>query len=198
MAAVGVPLTHHLAAELHRDRPRINRPEHDVEIGVEISAIGQAAVLRPSRELDAAFVEFYGREFAIQVRRAALLLGSSDDAHDVVQNAMAAIFIRWGMLENPGGYLTQTVLNGCRDAGRRRASRQRLLVRVAERNTVADRGEVLDDVLAHLPFNQRAAVVLRFYAGMTTQEIAHALGCAPGSVGPWIDRGLSRMRKAIQ
>ena len=68
----------------------------------------------------------------------------------------------------------------------------------AERNTVADRGEVLDDVLAHLPFNQRAAVVLRFYAGMTTQEIAHALGYAPGSVGPWIDRGLSRMRKAIQ
>jgi len=164
---------------------------------VEVSANRPVTTLGPARELDSTFTDFYNREFGLQVRRAFLLLGSNEDAHDVVQNAMAAIYRRWGTVENPGGYLTQTVLNGCRDAGRRRASRQRLLVRIAERNTVADRGEVLDDVLANLPFNQRAAVVLRFYAGMTTQEIADALDCAPGSVGPWIDRGLSRMRKAM-
>lgn len=155
-------------------------------------------MLGPPREVDSSFIDFYEREFAIQVRRAGLLLCSSEDAHDVVQNAMAAVYRRWGTVENPGGYLTQTVLNGCRDVGRRRASRQRLLARVAERDTTADRGEVLDDVLADLPFNQRAAVVLRFYAGLTTQEIATALGCPPGSVGPWIDRALTKMRKAMQ
>jgi len=164
---------------------------------VEVSANRPVTTLGPARELDSTFTDFYNHEFGLQVRRAFLLLGSNEDAHDVVQTAMTAIYRRWGTVENPGGYLTQTVLNGCRDAGRRRASRQRLLVRVAERNTAADRGEVLDDVLANLPFNQRAAVVLRFYAGMTTQEIADALDCAPGSVGPWIDRGLSRMRKAM-
>jgi RNA polymerase sigma factor (sigma-70 family) len=167
-------------------------------MGVDVSANRPAVTLRPPREVDSTFTDFYEREFELQVRRAFLLLGSNDDAHDVVQNAMAAIYRRWGTLENPGGYLTQAVLNGCRDAGRRRASRQRLLVRVAERDAVEDRGEVLDDVLAGLPFNQRAAVVLRYYASMTTQEIATALGCPAGSVGPWIDRALSKMRKAMQ
>ena len=57
--------------------------------------------------------------------------------------------------------------------------------------------ERLDDVLARLPFNQRAAVVLRFYGGHTTDEIAQALECANGSVGPWIDRALDKMRKAL-
>jgi DNA-directed RNA polymerase specialized sigma24 family protein len=57
--------------------------------------------------------------------------------------------------------------------------------------------DTLSDVLAQLPFNHRAAVVLRFYGGFTTNEIAEALGCAPGSVGPWIDRGLAAMRKVL-
>ena len=55
----------------------------------------------------------------------------------------------------------------------------------------------LVDVLAALPFNHRAAIVLRYYAGFTTEEIARALDCAPGSVGPWIDRGLTAMRKVL-
>jgi RNA polymerase sigma factor (sigma-70 family) len=58
--------------------------------------------------------------------------------------------------------------------------------------------EILDDVLATLPFRHRAAVVLRYYGDMSTAEIAAALDCAPGSVGPWIDRALKKLRKALQ
>ena len=58
--------------------------------------------------------------------------------------------------------------------------------------------EFLDDVLDELSFNQRAAVVLRYYGGLSTVEIAQALNCAPGSVGPWINRALKKMRKALQ
>ena len=57
--------------------------------------------------------------------------------------------------------------------------------------------DVLWDVLSKLPFNQQAAVVLRFYAGMTETEIAASLDCAPGSVGPWISRALATMRKEL-
>jgi RNA polymerase sigma factor (sigma-70 family) len=59
-------------------------------------------------------------------------------------------------------------------------------------------GEVLDDVLAGLPFNHRAAVVLRYYLGWSSDEIARALGCAPGSVRVWNERALTSMRKALQ
>jgi RNA polymerase sigma factor (sigma-70 family) len=41
-------------------------------------------------------------------------------------------------------------------------------------------------------------VVLRYYAGLTTDEIASELGCPPGSVGPWIHRALAKLRKALQ
>jgi DNA-directed RNA polymerase specialized sigma24 family protein len=40
--------------------------------------------------------------------------------------------------------------------------------------------------------------VLRFYDGLTAAEIARFLNCAPGSVGPWIDRALKKIRQVLQ
>ena len=57
--------------------------------------------------------------------------------------------------------------------------------------------DVLFDVLARLPFNQRAAVVMRYFAGMTEHEIADALDARPGSIGPWIHRALATMRREL-
>lgn len=151
-----------------------------------------------SESRSAGFDRFYDVEFPVQVRRAFLLLGSNDLANDVVQEAMLGVYRRWGTLSRPAGYLSRSVLNGCRDVGRRRkrdVALRRRLVPVAEG---PGPGEVLDDVLRGLPFNQRAAVVLRFYAAMTNDEIAAALGCSSGSIGPWIDRALDKMRKALQ
>ena len=145
-----------------------------------------------------AFGDFYRRELDGQVRRAALLLGSGELANDVVHDAFVAVFRRWDSLAEPGPYLNVAVLNGCRGFHRRRSRYERLLPRLLDRGTVPPVHERLDDVLAQLPFNQRAAVVLRFYGGLTTDEIAHVLECAPGSVGPWIDRALTKMRKALQ
>lgn len=144
-----------------------------------------------------AFVDFYRRELAGQVRRAALLLGSDELANDVVHDAFVAVYQRWNSLDRPGPYLNVAVLNACRGVHRRRSRYERLVPRLVDRDGSAV-DERLDDVLAQLPFNQRAAVVLRFYGGMTTDEIARALGCAPGSVGPWIDRALTKMRKALR
>ena len=145
---------------------------------------------------DVEFAAFYRAELAGQVRRAFLMLGDNEQANDVVNEAMVAVYRNWGALETPGAYLNRAVLNGCRDAGRRRVTSARLLHRLVP-NGVAATPDVLSDVLASLPFNHRAALVLRYYAGYTTSEISDALGCAPGSVGPWIERGLAAMRKVL-
>jgi RNA polymerase sigma factor (sigma-70 family) len=145
-----------------------------------------------------AFHDFYAGEFPGQVRRASLLLGDPELAHDVVQDAFVAVYRRWGELGDPGPYLNRVVLNGCRDTGRRRSRSERLLARLVSRR--ADDGgavDLLDDVLAALPFNQRAAVVLRYWGGLTEAEIAAQLECSPGSVGPWINRALTRMRREL-
>lgn len=59
------------------------------------------------------------------------------------------------------------------------------------------RRAILLDVVSRLPFNQRAAIVLRFYAGMTETEIAAALDVPTGSIGPWTKRALTTMNKEL-
>ncbi len=146
---------------------------------------------------EAEFTALYRAEHERQVRRAYLLLGDGEDANDVVHEAMVSLYRQWDTVLNPGGYLNRAVLNGCRDHGRRRTVAVRAALRLAPGTGHDHDGDSLADVLATLPFPHRAAIVLRFYAGFTTAEIAEVLGCARGSVGPWIDRGLTAMRKVL-
>lgn len=151
---------------------------------------------------DAEFSDFYRAELAQQVRRAFLMLHDHDAANDVVHEAMAGLYRRWSQVERPAAYLNRAVLNGCRDHGRRSASASTTWQRIAAGTGDTAPGtmppdDTLADVLAGLPFQHRAALVLRYYAGFTTNEIAETLDCAPGSVGPWIERGLTAMRKVL-
>lgn len=144
------------------------------------------------------FEAFYVEQLPLQVRRAFLLVGSNELANDIVHDAMIGVFRRWGLVRDPVAYLSAAVLNGCRDSGRRRSRQDRLVTRIAANPpNLTDPHDVLDDVLAALPFQQRAAVVLRYFEQRSTAEIAAALDCPPGSVGPWIDRALTKMRKAL-
>jgi RNA polymerase sigma factor (sigma-70 family) len=147
---------------------------------------------------DEGFAAFYQSEFAVQVRRAGILTGSSETAHDVVHDAMVEVYRRWDTLDMPGAYLNRAVLNGCHQSGRNTSAQRRLAARLMDNGPQPVVSEILDDVLATLPFRHRAAVVLRYYGDMSTAEIAAALDCAPGSVGPWIDRALKKLRKALQ
>ncbi len=156
--------------------------------------VGEAAV-----ELD--FAAFYDREHGAQVRRAFLLTRSNELANDIVHDAMIAVYERWERLDNPGGYLNRAVLNGCRDAIRRlergRRRRRRLQAERRDHAPTVSESVVIERLLASLPFNQRASVVLRFYGGWTSEQIADALGCSPNSVGPWINRALTRLKEEL-
>ena len=142
------------------------------------------------------FSDFYEAEMPGQVRRAAMMTGSTDLAHDLVHDAFVEIYRRWDSLDTPGPYLNRSVLNRCRDAGRTRTRRARLSGRVRPETAAWDQ-EPIADLLDGLPFNQRAVIVLRFYVGLSNVEIAEALGCPPGSVGPWITRALEQLRKEM-
>lgn len=143
----------------------------------------------------AGFADFYEGEVERQTRRAVLLIGSREAAQDAVHDAFLAVYQRWNQLESPGPYLERVVLNRCRDVGRR--------VQVARRHADQHPSDVpaadapLFDALATLPFKHRAAVVLRYYHQCTEAEIAALLECRPGSVGPWIQRGLRRLAKEL-
>jgi RNA polymerase sigma factor (sigma-70 family) len=141
------------------------------------------------------FSDFYERELAGQMRRAVLLLGSREAAEDVVHESFVALYKRWRDLDSPGPYLERVVLNGCRDVYRRRLVAGRYLSRMYQEQPPVD--APLFDALSRLPFNHRAAVVLRYYHQYTEAEISAVLGCRPGSVGPWIQRALRQLAKEL-
>ncbi len=149
----------------------------------------------PSRDAEE-FAKFYRAEQPGQVRRAVLMLGSDEAANDVVHDALAAMYQRWSSIREPGPYLNRAVLNGCRAVGRERATARRLRRRLGPTEPTPP-NDVLFDVLGRLPFNHRAAVVLRFYVGMTEREIAAVLDVPAGSIGPWINRALTTMEKEL-
>ena len=167
-------------------------------MGVLVKYLSGTKRLSPPSDVEAAFAEFYKAEFQQTFRTARLILGSTADAEDVVHKAFLALWQRWETISEPGPYLQRSVVNGARSM-RSRSVRRLQILNTNHFSAVGDSGdhEVLVDVLGELPFNQRSAVVLRYYAGLSNTEIAEALRCPPGSVGPWLQRGLEQLRKAL-
>ncbi len=149
----------------------------------------------------AEFTAFYRLEQPIQVRRAFLMTGSRAIAHELVHDAFVGLLERWESVERPGAYLSRSVTNACRRHGRRRRrdDEEQVVDLTDPAGPIGggtDGVEVADLLLA-LPFRQRAAIVLRYYAGLTENEIAEVLECRPGSVGPAIHRGLAKLKEAL-
>ena len=156
-------------------------------------SLGRLPVTVPDRDSAAGdFGNFYERELARQVRRAALIVGDLQAARDLVHDSFADVFERWTEVRDPGPYLNTVVLNRCRDHLRRDKRRSRVGYQPVLNDNADD--EPLWDALRALPFNHRAALALRFHEQMTDREIAETLGCRIGSVGPWIQRGLAKLR----
>jgi RNA polymerase sigma factor (sigma-70 family) len=52
--------------------------------------------------------------------------------------------------------------------------------------------------LASLTANQRAALVLRHYAGYPTREVAAILGCSAATVRVHLSQGRRRLRRLLE
>lgn len=146
------------------------------------------------------FEDFYLASYTSLVRLAYVLTGSKELSEDLVQDCFVRLHRRYQELDAPERYAKQAVVNACRShfrkAGRERERRPLLYV-VDDSGGASHPGE-LNDVLAGLPYRQRAAIVLRFYGDLSELEIAELLGCRPGTVGSLIHRGLERLRGVLE
>ena len=117
-----------------------------------------------------------------------LVTGDPAEAEDLVQEAMARAYERWdrvGSMEAPAGYVYRVALNLHRRR-RRRASLQVLLTRPAA--PASDPAEIAEAhvealrALATLSPEQREAVVLVEWLGLSAEEAGGVLGIRPASV----------------
>lgn len=145
----------------------------------------------------ATFDELFRRRYEPMVRVAYLLVGTRAEAEDVVQDSFARIEVRWARLANPEGYLHRCVVNRSYDVLRRRRLENRIRL-MRHEHTSELQADELGDALAELPPRRRAAVVLKYYAGLQEREIAEALGVRPGTVKSMLHRALAQLREVIE
>ena len=145
----------------------------------------------------ATFEGFYRSAYPDALRLATFLVGVGS-AEDVVQECFAELFQRFGGIQQPAAYLRVTLANRCRALHRSTFRRRRRESLIASSELVEPVHREMLDVLGGLPYNQRAVLVLRIWAGWSDDEIAVALGCRPPTVRSHARRALGRLREELE
>ncbi len=162
------------------------------------SADGRAWVANEEVAAGASSFEVvFAREREPMLRLAYLLLGSESMAEEAVQDAFARLLDAWSTVANPGGFVRTATVNRCRDLLRRRTLASRVLLRFRPEPVVGPGDHYVLDLLASLDRDRREVLVLRFYLGHTTAEIAALLGVPEGTVRSRMQRGIEDLRGAL-
>ncbi|MDQ3786625.1 MAG: SigE family RNA polymerase sigma factor [Actinomycetota bacterium] len=147
------------------------------------------------------FAEYVARQRPALMRFATVLTCRTWLAEDLVSDVLGRAFERWerisGMAE-PHAYVRRMVVNEYLSWRRKltRTSPRAEVEPMAISDGTDERAErdAMIRRLAGLPRKQRAAVVLRYYAGLSDREIATQLGCREPTVRSQIHRALNALR----
>jgi RNA polymerase sigma-70 factor (sigma-E family) len=143
------------------------------------------------------------------LRAARAITGDPDLAEDVLHSALASVLPRWGDLRDrraANAYVRRAMVNHHHSWHRRPQSRLEQPVAVlpepaavatgsGESVATADQGRRLWELVLALPRQQRAAVALRYYEGLSEAETARALGVSVGAVKSNTSRGIANLRR---
>lgn len=141
------------------------------------------------------------RLWAVAVRT----LGDPEDASDAVQNALVSAYRNAASYRGDAAvttWLHRIVVNACLDLVRRRRVRPADPLPEEEyrqpaypRDAIAERETalVVEQALATLPVEQRAALVLVDLQGYSVEDAAAVLGCAEGTVKSRCSRARARL-----
>ena len=148
------------------------------------------------------FEEFVAARSPALLRYAMLLSGDREQARDLVQEVLTRALVKWARVaraEEPYAYVRRMVTNEYLSWRRRRRIPTVPLREDTDRPAPEDpeHGTALWALLAGLPRQQRAVLVLRYYEGLADDEIAEVLGCRGGTVRAYASRALATLRIEI-
>jgi RNA polymerase sigma-70 factor (ECF subfamily) len=146
------------------------------------------------------------------------VIGQEEDARDVAQETFLRAFRALPGFKGQAkfsSWIYRIALNLCRDWIRRKkrtpvsqlpedvdlselAAEQGPTESVEELVARRELSEVVEEVMKLLPEEQRTAVILKEYHGMTFQEIADLQGCPLSTVKTRLYQGLSVLRKHLR
>jgi RNA polymerase sigma-70 factor, ECF subfamily len=146
------------------------------------------------------------------------VIGREEDARDVAQEAFLRAFRALGGFKGQAkfsSWLYRITLNLCRDWIRRerrtpiaQAPEGIDLIELAGESTPSESieelvsrrqlGRAVEKAMKRLPEEQRTAIILKEYHGLTFQEIADLLECPLSTVKTRLYQGLSVLRKQLR
>jgi RNA polymerase sigma-70 factor (sigma-E family) len=140
------------------------------------------------------------------LRTAYLLTGDRHSAEDLVQTALAKLYLSWDKVhrrEAVDGYVRRILVNEHNSLWRRAWKRREVTTdEVPDRvgvHDAPDHGEssALWEFVQTLPRKQRAVVVLRYYEDLSEAEVADILGVSVGTVKSQSSRALAALRARV-
>ena len=146
------------------------------------------------------FEDFVQSRYAALARTAVLLAGTRADGEDLLQEALIRTYLAWPKVRESAAdaYVRTTMVRLLLRDRKRRWSGEIPHGELPETAVTSDlvTAPAIRAALQSLPTDQRAAIVLRFYAEQTEAQIADTLGCAPGTVKSRVSRGLDALRRS--
>ena len=135
------------------------------------------------------------------------IVGNREDAEEALQDAFLRAFnalADYEERERFSAWLARIVVNQCRTVLARNRRREVMFPDVApedvpfvERGAGDDTWPDLERALAHLPAEQREAIVLRFADDLTYQEMARITGAGESALKMRVQRAFARLRALI-
>jgi RNA polymerase sigma-70 factor (sigma-E family) len=148
------------------------------------------------------FEEFVAARSPALLRYATLLSHDPEQARDLVQEVLTRALVKWTRIERvdePYAYVRRMLTNEHLSWRRRRRVATVPLTGAHERAVEqrANPGDDLWNLLAELPRQQRVVLVLRYYEGLTDNEIADVMRCRASTVRAYASRALATLRVEI-
>lgn len=156
------------------------------------------------RDRDADFTAYLEARQAHLLRTAYLLTGDRHQAEDILQTALAKLYLSWDRVRDHGavdGYVRRILVNENSSLWRRAWRRREWSTDAVPDSTPVrdayDEGLAADvwAVVSTLPRRARAVVVLRYYEQLTEAETAEVLGISVGTVKSQTSRALAALRE---
>lgn len=143
----------------------------------------------------------YRSRFRVFVLSATAMLGDGEEALDAVQEGFARALRQRQSFRGDGtleGWVWRIVLNVARDRLRGAKHARSPHLREPSLDAFETSDESLRKRLLDLPERQRSAIFLRYYADLSYEEIAEALGVRPGTVAASLHAALASMRRDLE
>ncbi|HEY1786851.1 MAG TPA: sigma-70 family RNA polymerase sigma factor [Verrucomicrobiae bacterium] len=164
----------------------------------------------------AAFAQFYDSHSVLMYSVACKILGDTNEAQDVVQEAFMQIWEKASKFDpklgKPSSWAAILVRNKAIDRIRASQRRTRLAEEAGAEETSQPKGDdpaneavygrekarLIQSAIVELPEEQRRAIELAYFSGLTQDEISKKLSEPLGTIKARIRRGLLKLRDQLE